>query len=90
MIVGSVLENRELEQRIAVTPETSKKYKSMGIKVYLTKGYASHVGISDEEYKKEIKNERYEKFRKMGKRMASFYRRSKDCLRVIFRQRGVS
>ncbi len=53
MIVGSVLENRELEQRIAVTPETSKKYKSMGIKVYLAKGYASHVGISDEEYKKE-------------------------------------
>ena len=40
MIVGSTLENRKSEQRISVTPEIVKKYKSLGLDVYLTKDYA--------------------------------------------------
>ena len=35
MIVGSILENREFEKRIAVTPDIVKKYKSIGLNVCL-------------------------------------------------------
>ena len=50
MIVGSTLENRKSEQRISVTPEIVKKYKSLGLDVYLTKDYGSHLGILDKVY----------------------------------------
>ncbi len=53
MIVGSTLENRKSEQRISVTPEIVKKYKSLGLDVYLTKDYGSHLGILDKVYEAE-------------------------------------
>ena len=51
MKIGSVLENQELEKRVSITPEIAKKYKSLGLDVYLSKNYGVHLGISDEEYK---------------------------------------
>ena len=53
MIVGSVSENKNLEKRVAITPDIIKKYKSLGLEVNLIKYYASHIGISDEQYEKE-------------------------------------
>ena len=53
MIVGSILENKDFEQRVSITPDVVKKFKSLEIDVVLTKGYASHIGIKDEEYKNE-------------------------------------
>ena len=56
MIVGSASENIEIEKRIAITPEVVKKYNSLGIKINITKNYAKHLGISDEEFKIEGAN----------------------------------
>ncbi len=53
MIVGSISENSKIEKRVAITPEVVKKYKSIGLNVYLSKGYASHLGISDKDYENE-------------------------------------
>ena len=53
MIIGSISENKNNEKRVAITPEIVKKYKSLGINVHLNKNYASHLGISDEEYEAE-------------------------------------
>jgi len=47
MIIGSNLENKEIEKRIAITPETVKKYKSLGFKIYLRKNYGNHLGFDD-------------------------------------------
>ena len=56
MIVGSIKENIDAEKRVAITPDTIKKYKSLGLEVHLCKGYASHLGISDEVYEVEGAN----------------------------------
>ncbi len=53
MKIGSISENKDLEKRVAVTPDIIKKYKSLGIDVQLTKDYALHLGISDKEYENE-------------------------------------
>ena len=53
MIVGSVSEERNLEKRVAITPEIVKKYKGLGLEVYLSRDYALHLGISDKEYEAE-------------------------------------
>ena len=53
MIIGSILENRNFENRVALTPDIIKKYKSIGLKVHLTRGYALHLGILDEIYENE-------------------------------------
>ncbi len=50
MIIGSLSENRNIEKRVAITPEIIKKYKSLGLEVKIVKGYGSHLGISDKEY----------------------------------------
>ena len=50
MIIGSISENKNLEKRVAITPEVIKKYNSLGLEVQLIKGYANHLGISDEQY----------------------------------------
>ena len=52
MKIASVLENQKIEKRIAITPETAKKYISLGLEVSLSENYGSHLGIKDEEYKK--------------------------------------
>ncbi len=50
MKIGSVLENKENEKRIAITPEIVKKYSSLGFEIFLSKNYASHLGIKDDDY----------------------------------------
>ncbi len=50
MKIGSIKENLETEQRIAVTPEIIKKYMSLNLKIILPKGYGEHIGISDKEF----------------------------------------
>ena len=52
MIIGSTLENQKIEKRIAITPEIAKKYISLGFDIQLSKNYGTHLGITDEEYKK--------------------------------------
>ena len=50
MKIGSILENQNLEKRIAVTPEVVKKYISLGFEISLVENYGSHLGIKDKEY----------------------------------------
>ena len=50
MKLGSILENQNLEKRIAITPEIVKKYTSLGFDVCLSENYGSHLGIKDEQY----------------------------------------
>ena len=51
MKIASVLENRKIEKRIAVTPEIAKKYNSLGFKLSLQTGYGKDLGFNDEVYK---------------------------------------
>ena len=51
MKIGSILENQNIEKRIAVTPEIIKKYTSLGFEVCLSENYGFHLGIIDEQYK---------------------------------------
>ena len=53
MIIGSVLENIEKEKRISITPEIAKKYISSGFEVIVEKDFGLHIGISDDDFKKE-------------------------------------
>ena len=53
MIIGSISENVKLEKRVAITPDVIKKYKSLGLDIYLSKDYASHLGINDNLYETE-------------------------------------
>ena len=50
MKIVSVLENQNIEKRVAITPEIAKKYISFGFEVFLSKNYGAHLGITDEEY----------------------------------------
>ena len=50
MRIGSILENQNLEKRIAITPDVIKKYTSLGFEVVLQKDYGNHLGISDKNY----------------------------------------
>ena len=52
MIVGSIKEDLALEKRVSITPETAKNLIGLGLKVYIEKNYASHLGIEDNEYEK--------------------------------------
>ena len=51
MKIGSILENQNLEKRIAITPDLVKKYISLGFEVYLIENYGSHLGIDDDQFK---------------------------------------
>jgi NAD(P) transhydrogenase subunit alpha len=51
MHLGSILENKAIEKRLAITPEIVKKYISLGFKVSLPKGYGIHLGFNDEDFK---------------------------------------
>ena len=50
MKIASILENQNIEKRIAVTPDIAKKYISLVFEVLLVNKYADHLGIKDEEY----------------------------------------
>ena len=56
MIIGSISEDRKIENRVAITPEILKKYIALGFKVHLAKDYAKHLGIHDNEYEAEGAN----------------------------------
>ena len=65
MIVGSIKENIVLEKRVSITPESAKSIIGLGLKVCVEKDYATHLGISDDEYRNvgaEIKNSQNEVF----------------------------
>ena len=51
MNLVSILEKKENEKRIAITPEIAKKYISLGFNITLPINYGIHLGIIDEEYK---------------------------------------
>jgi H+-translocating NAD(P) transhydrogenase subunit alpha len=51
MKIASILENQNIEKRIAITPEIAKKYISLGFEVSLSENYGGHLGIKDEEFK---------------------------------------
>ena len=51
MIIASVSENKDLEKRISITPEISKKYINLGFEVHLSENYGEHLGFKDDEYK---------------------------------------
>ena len=51
MKIVSISENKNIEKRIAITPEITKKYLSSGFKISLSKNYGHHLGFNDEEYK---------------------------------------
>ena len=51
MIIASLSENKEIEKRLAITPEITKKYIDLGLDLFLPKNYGSHLGFDDSEYK---------------------------------------
>ena len=53
MIIGSVSENKDLEKRVAITPDVLKKYKSLGVEICINKNYANHLGFTDNDYQNE-------------------------------------
>ncbi len=53
MIIGSILENKNVEKRISITPDIAKKYIASGFQILLEAGYGSHLDISDDEFLKE-------------------------------------
>ena len=51
MNLASISENKDIENRIAVTPDIVKKYISLGFNLTLPNNYGAHLGFNDEEYK---------------------------------------
>ena len=51
MNLASILENQNIEKRIAITPEIAKKYISLGFNLSLPNNYGTHLGFNDEDYK---------------------------------------
>ena len=51
MNLVSISENRDIEKRIAITPEIAKKYISLGFNLTLPNDYGAHLGFNDENYK---------------------------------------
>ena len=51
-IIGSVIEDLSFEKRVSITPETVKKFTNLGFSINLEKKYGEHLGINDEDYKK--------------------------------------
>ena len=50
MRIVSVSENKDIEKRVAVTPEIAKKYISLGFEVLISKNYGTHLGFNDSSY----------------------------------------
>ena len=51
MRIVSISENKNIERRIAITPEIAKKYLSAGFEIFLSENYGDHLGIGDQSYK---------------------------------------
>jgi len=52
MRIVSVLENQQIEKRIAITPDIAKKYIALGFEIVLSEKYGEHLGFKDNDYKK--------------------------------------
>ena len=52
MKIGSISEDLNLEKRISLTPELSKKYLDLGVEIFINKSYGIHLGFYDDDYKK--------------------------------------
>jgi len=50
MKIVSISENKEIEKRIAITPEIAKKYLDIGFEVSLSKNYGIHLGFGNDNY----------------------------------------
>ena len=50
MRIVSTSENKNLEKRVAITPEIAKKYISLGFDVSISKNYGTHLGFDDKMY----------------------------------------
>tara|TARA_Y100001936_G_scaffold209836_1_gene216244 strand:+ start:337 stop:1425 length:1089 start_codon:yes stop_codon:yes gene_type:complete len=50
MKIASISENKNIEKRVAITPEIAKKYLSLGFEVSLSEKYGHHLGINDKEF----------------------------------------
>ena len=59
--IGSVKEDLATEKRISITPESVKKFVDLGFTINLEKKYAEHLGINDEDYKKNGANINFSK-----------------------------
>ena len=51
MRIVSILENQNIEKRIAITPEIAKKYIALGFEISLIEKYGEHLGFKDSDYK---------------------------------------
>ena len=51
MRIISILENQNIEKRIAITPEIAKKYIALGFEITLVEKYGEHIGFKDSDYK---------------------------------------
>ena len=51
MRIISILENKKIEKRIAITPEIAKKYIALGFEISLAEKYGEHLGFKDSDYK---------------------------------------
>ena len=51
MRIASIKEEKNLEKRIAITPEIAKKYISLGLDVSITENYGAHLGFAVQDYK---------------------------------------
>ena len=49
MKISSIIDSKE--KRVAITPETVKKYIKLGLEVMLPKGFGTSAGFDDDEYK---------------------------------------
>ena len=75
-IIGSVIEDLSFEKRVSITPETVKKFTNLGFSINLEKKYGEHLGINDEDYKKNGANINLSK--------EEVYEKSEIILRVNF------
>ena len=50
MIIASVSENKDLEKRVAITPEIAEKYIKLGFEVELIENYGDHLGLGKKIY----------------------------------------
>jgi NAD(P) transhydrogenase subunit alpha len=51
MRIASILENQKIEKRIAITPDSAKKYIALGFEVFIVENYGEHLGFKDSDYK---------------------------------------
>ena len=51
MRIVSILENQNIEKRIAITTDIAKKYIALGFEISIMEKYGEHLGFKDSDYK---------------------------------------